>query len=76
MPTQTIVLEGHIINSLLLPKVLDIIEDGGGDHYIEDIQIGRTRREPSRAVIRVEAKDDATLQAILNSAQEHGAARV
>ena len=76
MPTQTLALDGHIIDSLLLPKVLDLIQAGGGDHFLQEIEIGRTRQEPSHALIRVEAPDQATLDAIVSSALEHGASRV
>ncbi len=75
MPTETITLEGHIIDSLLLPKVLDLIGAGGGTHVIERIEIGTTREEPSCAVLRVSAPDAATLEAILVNTQQHGAIR-
>jgi len=73
MPSETIILDGHIVDSLLLPKVLDLIDTGNGSHVIEQIAIGRTRREPSTATIRIDAPDDATLYKILAAVRQHGA---
>ena len=44
-------LRGHIIDSLLLPKVLDVITELGGSYRIQDITIGQTRQDQSLAVI-------------------------
>ena len=57
METETIVLEGHIVDSLLLAKVLDAIVDAGADYQITDFHVGRTAADPSRAVIDVSAPD-------------------
>jgi len=73
MATETIHLAGHIIDSLILPKVLDEIVELGGDFSIEEIRVGRTRRQTSRAVIRVSAPTVEVLQRILNRAKRQGA---
>ena len=67
MEEETIVLEGHIVDSLLLAKVLDAILDVGADYHIVDFRIGRTPNDPSRAVIEVTASDNKTLQDLLDS---------
>jgi len=41
-------LQGHIIDSLLLPKVLDVILTHGGTYVIKDIKIGQ--RAPTRVM--------------------------
>ena len=46
---------GHIIDSLILPKVLDTITAGGGKFRIANITIGQARHDPSYAVIEVRA---------------------
>src|SRR5204862_7095284 len=76
MEAETIVLEGHIVDSLLLAKALDAILDVGADYHIVDFRIGRTPTDPSRAVIDVTASDNKTLQDLLDSLQVHGANRV
>ena len=53
--SRVIELRGHIIDSLTFPKVLDEILDHGADYETEEISIGRTRRDTSRARIRVTA---------------------
>src|SRR4030095_6231612 len=63
MFSQEIKLRGHIIDSLILPKVLDEILSHGGNFKIRQIQIGQERTDPSHARIEVfgpspEAVDD------------------
>lgn len=74
--TERVRLEGHIIDSLLLPKVLDLILREGGDFRIAGVEIGRQRKDPSWAEIEVRAPDAATLEKILVGLSPHGAAPV
>lgn len=53
MPVETIQLQGHIIDSLTLPKVLDAIVELGGQFAIERFDLGTTRGDPSMCRIRV-----------------------
>ncbi|MDH4302399.1 MAG: TIGR00300 family protein, partial [Nitrospira sp.] len=46
---ERVVLQGHIIDSLVLAKVLDLILMMGGTFDLEDVHIGKTREEPSHA---------------------------
>jgi len=72
--TQGIVeLSGHIIDSLILPKVLDLIINLGGEFEILEVQIGQRRADRSRARIRVEAPSPEALERILAKIKEHGA---
>ncbi len=70
---ERVVLQGHIIDSLLLPKVFDLILMMGGTFDLEDVQIGKTREEPSRARIVIRAISKALLDDILKAIQPHGA---
>lgn len=70
---ETVLISGHIIDSLLLAKVLDIILMMGGTFDLEDVHIGKTREEPSRARIIIQAASKALLDDILISIQPHGA---
>jgi lysine-ketoglutarate reductase/saccharopine dehydrogenase-like protein (TIGR00300 family) len=74
--TETIVLEGHIVDSLLLAKVLDAIVDAQADYQIVDFHVGRTATDTSRAVIEVTASDARVLHDLVDSLQVHGANRV
>src|SRR5262245_8759972 len=70
---ETVLLQGHIIDSLILAKVLDTILMMGGTFDLEDVQIGKTREEPSRARIIVRASSAKLLSEILHAIQPHGA---
>jgi lysine-ketoglutarate reductase/saccharopine dehydrogenase-like protein (TIGR00300 family) len=71
---RTIVqLSGHIIDSLILPKVLDLIIHLGAEFEILDIQIGHRRPDRSHAKILVEAPSAEVLQTVLAKIKEHGA---
>ena len=45
MFSETIELRGHIIDSLILPKVLDEILRAGGNFKIREIKIGERRAD-------------------------------
>ena len=70
---ETVLLQGHIIDSLILAKVLDTILMMGGTFDIQDMQIGKTREEPSRARIIVRSSSAKLLSEILHAIQPHGA---
>ena len=75
MATETVELAGHIVDSLLLAKVLDLTIDAGADYQIEDFELGRTNLDPSRARIRITMDDADALDALLEQLQVHGANR-
>src|SRR4051812_39913404 len=76
MVTETIELEGHIIDSLILPKVMDAILAAGADYKMVEVHIGRTNTDISRAVIEVSSEDEDELALLLTELQVHGANRV
>ena len=51
MATETIEVTGHIVDSLLLAKILDSILEAGCDYEIADVSIGKTSLDPSSARI-------------------------
>ena len=52
---EEVEIQGHIIDSLLLPKVLDEILTHGGIYVLKDIRIGQRQTDPSFARIEVRA---------------------
>lgn len=70
---EEVQLQGHIIDSLLLPKVLDVILTHGGTYVIKDIKIGQRGSDASQAKIEVRAATDERLQEILGIIHDHGA---
>jgi lysine-ketoglutarate reductase/saccharopine dehydrogenase-like protein (TIGR00300 family) len=73
--TERIEVEGHIIDSLVLAKILDLIVAAGADYDVVEVHIGRTQLDASRAVLDVSATDDVALGALLEELQVHGANR-
>jgi len=71
--TEQVQISGHIIDSLILPKVLDIITASGGNFRLERITIGQARQDPSFAVIEVSAPTAELLDEILAQISDHGA---
>lgn len=70
---ETVILQGHIIDSLILAKVLDTILMMGGTFDLSDVSIGTTREHASRAQIIVRAGSEPLLTEILTAIQPHGA---
>ena len=70
---ETVLLQGHIIDSLILAKVLDRILSMGGSFDLQEVQIGKTREDSSRAKILVQADSPTLLTSILQAIQPHGA---
>ena len=52
---EQIELQGHIIDSLLLPKVLDEVLTRGGSYVIKDIRLGQRQVDPSFVLLEVRA---------------------
>ncbi|MBC7855403.1 MAG: TIGR00300 family protein [Pirellulaceae bacterium] len=71
--TEKVELTGHIIDSLLLPKVLDCVTAAGGAFRIEKITIGQARKDPSYALVEVSAPNEEKLEQILATIADHGA---
>jgi lysine-ketoglutarate reductase/saccharopine dehydrogenase-like protein (TIGR00300 family) len=71
---EDVEVQGHIIDSLLLPKILDEILTQGGSYVIKDIRIGQRQTDLSHARIQVRAPSAEALRTILDSIHDHGAA--
>ncbi|MGH9063976.1 MAG: TIGR00300 family protein [Acidimicrobiales bacterium] len=76
METEVVEVDGHIIDSLILAKVLDLILAAGCDYQVLDVDIGKSNRDVSRARVQVTAPDEATLASLVVELQAHGANRV
>ena len=74
--SRSVEVEGHIIDSLILAKVLDVILDAGADYRIVDVEIGKTNTDPSRARHRGRGRRRRRCSSLLVELQMHGANRV
>ena len=70
---ETVRLEGHIIDSLILPKVLDLILRENAKFRIASIDIGERPANASWAEIEIDAPDAVTLERLLQKLTPHGA---
>ncbi len=73
---EEVELNGHIIDSLLLPKVLDEILTRGGTFVLKEVKIGERQTDASHARIEVRAPSAAVLEEILDAIHDHGASPV
>ena len=71
--SDVIELRGHIIDSYILPAIMDEVMDRGGEFEVEQIQVGRRKDEQSFARIRLSAPSRELLQLLLDRAQRLGA---
>jgi lysine-ketoglutarate reductase/saccharopine dehydrogenase-like protein (TIGR00300 family) len=70
---EEVELHGHIIDSLILPKVLDEVLTHGGSYVIKDIKVGQRQADSSSAKIEVRAPSAEQLRHILDAIHDHGA---
>src|SRR6266498_1071473 len=73
MVSETIELRGHIIDSLILPKVLDQILTHGANFKIAEINIGKKRADQSFARIEVSAETGEALDELILRLRQQGA---
>jgi len=71
--SETIELRGHIIDSLILPKVLDQILTHGANFKITEINIGKKRADQSFARIDVSAETGEALDELILRLRQQGA---
>ncbi len=70
---EEVEIAGHIIDSLILPKILDLINASGGTFNIKRISVGQTQSDPSFALIDVGAGSAEQLAELLGQIGDHGA---
>ncbi len=66
-------LKGHIIDSLILSKVMDSIEALGLECYAKDVKVGSRRNDFSEAVFVIETEDEEKMSEAVTLAKKHGA---
>jgi lysine-ketoglutarate reductase/saccharopine dehydrogenase-like protein (TIGR00300 family) len=73
MFSQEIQLRGHIIDSLILPKVLDEILSHGANFKILQMELGRQRTDSSQARIELFAASPQAMDELVRRLRQHGA---
>lgn len=74
--SEEITLEGHLIDSWILPRVFDTVMDLGGAFDLEEIRVGRRKDETSFARLKITAENESQLERILTALQPLGAVLV
>jgi lysine-ketoglutarate reductase/saccharopine dehydrogenase-like protein (TIGR00300 family) len=64
---------GHLIDSLILTKIFDVIMDLGGEFEVLVMQVGKKKKDPSYAKLLVQGKNQAQLDKILEQVYRVGA---
>ncbi|MGL6075250.1 MAG: TIGR00300 family protein [Fimbriiglobus sp.] len=73
---EEVEMAGHIVDSLLLPKVLDSILARGGQYHIDNLKLGERSDDPSFVRIQVRAETAQKLEMLLAEIHSHGAVPV
>jgi len=71
--SREIEVKGHLIDSLILTKIFDVIMDLKGEFQVLEIKIGKRKRDASYAKILVQARNQKQLDEILEFVYREGA---
>src|SRR5687767_2493239 len=74
--TDVVEVSGHIIDSLILAKILDEIVEAEADYRIVQMDVGKAPADLSRARIEVTATDEDALASLLARLHPHGASPI
>ena len=71
--TARLVLAGHIIDSMMLPQVMDLVMDEGGNFTIEELRVGQHKTDTSLCRMEIIATSAEQLDRIVRRARALGA---
>ena len=71
--SQEIEVSGHLIDSLILTKIFDKIMDLQGEFQVQEINIGKRKKDQSYARLLVNGKNQKHLDEILQTIYREGA---
>ncbi len=71
--SRTIQLTGHLLDSGLINKALDLIIEGGGSFQVLDFNLGEQRQSTSTANIKVSAPDHQVMEDLVSQLIDLGA---
>ena len=71
--SREIEVRGHLIDSLILTKIFDVVMDLGGEFEVLEIQIGKRKKDESYAKLRIQGKNKKHLAQILEVVYREGA---
>lgn len=65
--------KGHLIDSMILTKIFDVIMDLGGEFEVLQMTVGKKKKEPSYAKLQIQGKNQDHLDKILEQVYRAGA---
>lgn len=68
-----LVMTGHIIDSMMLPQVMDLVMDLGGNFNVEELKVGQHKTDTSYCRLEVYAASPELLDRIVRGARALGA---
>jgi lysine-ketoglutarate reductase/saccharopine dehydrogenase-like protein (TIGR00300 family) len=71
--TARLVLTGHIIDSMMLPQIMDMVMDQGGNFTIDELKVGQHKTDISTCRMEVAADSAEVLERIVRQARALGA---
>ena len=75
-PYEDVEIRGHLIDSLMMPRIMDGIMDLDGEFEVLSFEVGHMKDDPSHAVMRVFGRDAGHLEELLTAITEHGVVAV
>ena len=75
-PYEDVQIEGHLIDSLMMPRIMDNVMDLDGEFETLKFEVGRMKDDPSHAVMRIFGRDAAHLDELLQAITEFGVVAV
>ncbi len=64
---------GHLIDSMILTRIFDVIMDLGGEFEVLQMHVGKKKKEPSYAKLQIQGKTQDHLNKILEQVYREGA---
>lgn len=71
--SATVELKGHLIDSLTLSKVVDRIQQLGGDYQLNDLRVGNLKKDITFVNLTLLAPDQAVMDQLLEAIAPYGA---
>ena len=75
-PYEDVEIRGHLIDSLMMPRIMDGIMDLDGEFEVLSFEVGHMKDDPSHAVMRIFGRDAQHLEQLLTAITEHGVVAV
>jgi lysine-ketoglutarate reductase/saccharopine dehydrogenase-like protein (TIGR00300 family) len=71
--TSEVEVKGHLIDSMILTKIFDVIMDLGGEFEVLEMRVGKKKKDQSYAKLQIQGKNQSHLDKILEQVYRVGA---